>query len=243
MFEEQNFKEYNGTDFLIYNFIKQNSEKVPYMRIRELADEVNVSTTTIIRFCKKNKFSGFSEMKSYLKYQKPEVSQTSIHNDISLIRHYFMNMDENLLEQQIKDICKEIQASESLIFLGIGTSGAVCKYAARYFSALGIYAQYIDDPFYPKKYIGSKKGQTSVFVISESGETKEVIEIVAGFDRETTNFISITNGSSNTIARISDYNLNYFVQVEKAGNHDITTSLPVLFFIELIGKELNNRLI
>jgi DNA-binding MurR/RpiR family transcriptional regulator len=39
------------------------------MRIRELADETYVSTATILRFCRKVNYEGFSEFKVKLKMQ------------------------------------------------------------------------------------------------------------------------------------------------------------------------------
>ena len=47
----------------LYEYIMNNSKKVIYMRIRELAAEAHVSTTTILRFCKKLNCDGFSEFK------------------------------------------------------------------------------------------------------------------------------------------------------------------------------------
>lgn len=49
LFLEQSV-ELNDTELEIYNFITANLQKVVYMRIRDLADETHVSTTTILRF-------------------------------------------------------------------------------------------------------------------------------------------------------------------------------------------------
>ena len=53
----------NELELSLYSYIMMNRKKVMYMRIRELADEAHVSTTTILRFCKKLKCEGFSEFK------------------------------------------------------------------------------------------------------------------------------------------------------------------------------------
>ncbi|MIV05195.1 MurR/RpiR family transcriptional regulator, partial [Salmonella enterica] len=44
--------ELNDTELDIYNYIVANLDKVVYMRIRDLATEAHVSTTTILRFCR-----------------------------------------------------------------------------------------------------------------------------------------------------------------------------------------------
>ncbi len=42
----------NPTELEIYKYISHNIEKVPYMTIRELADEIHFSKTAIWRFVK-----------------------------------------------------------------------------------------------------------------------------------------------------------------------------------------------
>lgn len=42
----------------------QNRDEVMYMTIRELADAAGVSTTTILRFCRKFNCDGYSEFRA-----------------------------------------------------------------------------------------------------------------------------------------------------------------------------------
>ncbi|MDZ4907099.1 MurR/RpiR family transcriptional regulator, partial [Clostridium perfringens] len=63
MFSYNKIQSLNELELSLYNYIMKNSEKVIYMRIRELANEAHVSTTTILRFCKKLDCEGFSEFK------------------------------------------------------------------------------------------------------------------------------------------------------------------------------------
>ena len=53
MFTAEQVKSFNELEFGVYQYIIQHQAAVPYMRIRELAAETHVSTTTILRFCKK----------------------------------------------------------------------------------------------------------------------------------------------------------------------------------------------
>ena len=67
MFNYEIIQSLNDLELLLYRYIMKNIEKVIYMRIRELADEAHVSTTTILRFCKKVNCEGYSEFKVKLK--------------------------------------------------------------------------------------------------------------------------------------------------------------------------------
>ena len=129
----------------------------------------------------------------------------------------------------------------TIIFLGIGSSGILCKYAARYFSAIGKFTFHIDDPFYPKNF--KCHGECLVIALSVSGETDNTIENITRFKEEGFSVASITNSENCTIAKMSDLNLPYYVQQVKVNYSDITTQLPVLYMIERIGKKLYNQYI
>lgn len=57
----------NETEAHIYNYVMQNKEKVLEESIRKLANDIYVSTATIVRFCKKLGCEGFMELKYKLK--------------------------------------------------------------------------------------------------------------------------------------------------------------------------------
>lgn len=46
----------------VYNYVVKNLKHILNLSVRELADEVHVSTATVMRFCKKMGYSGFSEL-------------------------------------------------------------------------------------------------------------------------------------------------------------------------------------
>lgn len=48
MFTHEMVKSFNQLEMDVYNYIVRNEEKVMYMKVRELADAVHVSTTTIL---------------------------------------------------------------------------------------------------------------------------------------------------------------------------------------------------
>lgn len=50
MFSYEEIQTYSGTDIRIYNYIVSNINKIQYMTIRELAKELHVSTSTVLRF-------------------------------------------------------------------------------------------------------------------------------------------------------------------------------------------------
>ena len=67
----------NPTELEIYKYISHNIEKVPYMTIRELADEIHFSKTAIWRFCQKFECEGYTDFKFKLKNYLSERKKTA----------------------------------------------------------------------------------------------------------------------------------------------------------------------
>ncbi|EKQ55545.1 MULTISPECIES: MurR/RpiR family transcriptional regulator [unclassified Clostridium] len=241
MFNYEIIQSFNDLELLLYRYIMKNIEKVVYMRIRELADEAHVSTTTILRFCKKVNCEGYSEFKIKLKMYVEQNETKKINNDASVIIDHLKKLDNGELDKKLNVLCDLIEHASNVIFIGAGTSGILCKYAARFFSSIGKFAMYIDDPYFPRNY---KVYEDSVIIaISVSGETSSVIDNISNIKRENSTVVSITNSENCTISKISDLNISYYIQQEKIGITDITTQIPVLYIIESIGKRLHNRFV
>lgn len=241
MFSYEIIQSLNSLELSLYEYIMTNNKKVMYMRIRELAEEAHVSTTTILRFCKKLNCEGFSEFKIKFKMYIEENNIKKVSDDTSEIINFLKNIEESDLDKRLDKLCDLVRNANTIVFLGIGSSGILCKYAARYFSAIGKFAFHIDDPFYPKNF--KSHGVSLVIALSVSGETPTTIENVMRFKEDGYSVASITNSENCTIAKMSDLNVPYYVQPVKVNYSDITTQLPVLYMIERIGKKLYNQYI
>ncbi|WP_145598974.1 SIS domain-containing protein, partial [Yersinia alsatica] len=110
-------------------------------------------------------------------------------------------------------------------------------YSARFFSNIGKYSTYIDDPYYP---INSDMYQDAIaFILSVSGETEEIIRIANQFSLHNCKIISLTNSDNSTLAKMADLNISYHMPpIVLEGHYNITTQIPVLYIIETIGKKL-----
>jgi len=214
----------------------KNSEKVIYMRIRELANEAHVSTTTILRFCKKLDCEGFSEFKVKFKMYLEQAEGKNLADNTSMIIDFLKKAQGVEYKEKIDLVCRELDKASTIIIVGIGFSGILSKYAARYLSATGKNALYIDDPFYPLNFKYSDNYITIAF--SVSGETPTVIDHINRLKRKGSKIISITNNEDSTLSKISDINIGYYVQQEKTEDYDITTQIPALYIIETIGRKL-----
>jgi len=236
MFSTDVIASFNELEASIYNYVSQNGEKVAYMRIRELADETHVSTATILRFCRKLNCEGFSEFKVKLKMYLEKNKKTVIKNSQHSIVEFFERTLKGDIEEIIKEAAHLIHHADHVIFIGIGSSGILAEYGARYFSSLGKFSLYIKDPLFP---IHSKIRHNSLAIaLSVTGENNFTVTHLHQLKQEGSKIISITNNKLSTIAKISEINIPYYVSEEFIEEANITTQVPVVYILESLAREI-----
>jgi len=228
MFSHAAIASLNNLEMMVYNYVVKNRDKVMYMTIRELADGAGVSTTTVLRFCRKLQCEGYSEFrvrfKLYLEQNEPQQANFGASEIISFFKS--VNNDEfDILLDKAVDI---ILSSERIIFVGAGTSGALAKYGARFFSNIGKFSNHIDDPYFP--VTNDMARNALAIVLSVSGETEEILRFA-------------TSHEHSRLAKLADFNLSWHVpQTRIAGVYDITTQIPVIYILESLGRKLARKI-
>lgn len=240
MFSAEMIRSLNDLELEVYRYVVQNADKVCYMRIREFADEAHVSTSTILRFCKKAGCNGYAEFKLKLKQQLAEQKQPRVKDDISEVIDFLKKTCSPEFEQKLDDLTRVILNANHIFFVGSGMSGIVAKYGARYFSSMGKFCLYIDEPHYPTESEFLRNSLAIVF--SVSGESNDTIGHVLRFKERGCQIISVTNTENCTVAKLSDYNIAYYVTYERLGTYDVTTQLPSMSIVERLGKKLYGHL-
>ena len=175
MFSVEQIQSLNELELSVYEYIMQHKNSVPYMRIRELASEAHVSTTTILRFCKKMGCDGYTEFKLKLKENLGQQDITQIPEDIGEIKNFFERFDTKPFQQKLDDAASLIARSDKVVFVGMGNSGHISQYGARFFTNLGKFTLYISDPYYPTDFMDVES--MVAIVLSVSGESKQIIRI------------------------------------------------------------------
>lgn len=237
MFSSERIASFNELDMAIYHYVSQNRDKVAYMRIRELAEETHVSTTTILRFCKKVGCDGFSEFKTKLKLDQ-EQKQQSIKSRHHPVIEFFERNFTSEQEQLIREAAELVKAADHIIFIGNGSSGILAEYGARYFSGVGKFSLYIKDASYP---IHSNIQTNSVTIaLSVSGESHATINQLNELKQKGSKVIGITNNKQTTIGMMSDINITYYLTEEFYQYTNITSQVPVVFIIESIARQIHH---
>nr|ABK34440.1 RpiR [Serratia marcescens] len=177
MFTHKAIAELNALELMVYTYVSKHKNQVMYMTIRELAEAAGVSTTTVLRFCKKMGCDGYSEFRIRFKLYLEQTDAPPADSGIGEILSFFKSVSNEEFNQLIDQAVHHIAAAERIIFVGISTSGALGKYGARFFSNVGKFSTHIDDPYYP---VNSDMYKNAVAImLSVTGETEEILRLAS----------------------------------------------------------------
>ncbi|WP_299094830.1 MurR/RpiR family transcriptional regulator [uncultured Metabacillus sp.] len=238
MFTNEVIATFNELEMLIYKYVMQNKEKVIYMRIRDLADEAHVSTSTIMRFCRKLNCEGFSEFKVKLKLLIDEKRDITIKSGQHVLAEFFERTQNEKFTSKLEDAADTISKANHVYFIGIGSSGTLAEYGARYFSSLGTFSTYLKDWYTP---IHANLNNCITIALSVSGENEFTISHIHKLKEKSSKILSITNNGQSTIAKISDENVSYYVTEEFFETSNITTQIPVVFILEEMARRVYEK--
>lgn len=241
MFTVEEIQSLNELELAVYEYVIQYKSTVSYMRIRELAAEAHVSTSTVLRFCKKMGCDGYMEFKLRMKEYVGQKDVAELPEDVAELKAFFDRMETKKFEKKLEEAAAMVARAERVVFIGIGNSGHIGQYGARYFTNLGKFSLFISDPFYPINMIDALA--TTAIVLSVSGESEQVVKIVNGLKKADCRVISITNTEQCTVARLADIGLSYYITMRRGEEKvDYSSQVPAVYLIETLGKKVRNRL-
>ncbi len=114
----------------------------------------------------------------------------------SQIRPDFENLCESILDTKGK-----------LILMGIGKSGHIAQKISATLSSTGTSSFFIHPTEAAHGDLGMISKNDSILILSNSGETKEIIEILPSLKRATSSIFTLTNNNNSTIAKAGKINL------------------------------------
>lgn len=107
-------------DFLIWSYITTHKKHCLAMSINDLAKECIVSRTTIMRFCQKIGFDGFSEFKYHLKNEIQQENALLSEIEGEILDNHIQTI-ENLKKKDFTALCKMMAHAKRIFVYGSGT--------------------------------------------------------------------------------------------------------------------------
>ena len=114
----------------------------------------------------------------------------------------------NQIQPDFESLCLNIlDIKGKLILMGIGKSGHIAQKISATLSSTGTSSFFIHPTEAAHGDLGMISKQDAILILSNSGQTKEIIEILPALKRSTTNIFTLTNNDQSTIAKAGKINL------------------------------------
>lgn len=178
----------------IADYIQDHIYQMKTITSKELAESIGIGQSTIIRFSKK---LGYHSFREFLADLSAEQADEIIEQEISIQEDDMTTIRKIVLQSQnIVDItsrCNELstlkKAAELLknadqtILFGVGSSNLFSEYMANQLIKMGLCCAVSNSSHTIFSLIENAKKKTVVFLISETGESKDVLK-AAGLAKE-----------------------------------------------------------
>ena len=254
------FAEYNNfyeAEKKIADYIVNNTQKVIDMTISELAESAGASDATVTRFCKKCHMKGFHHLKITLARELVESKKddVKISGDVSKsnIKESLSNILANKVEElkqtvsmidekELSEILNLIRNARNVQFAAVGNTIPVALDGCYKFNQIGIPS--VTNPIWETQIaytFNLSKGDV-VIIISNSGSSKRLIDVIEAAKAKEAYIVSITNSNNSPIAKISDYHIKtatrekLFLEEYYFSRISAMTVIEILYLFLTVGK-------
>lgn len=255
------FAEYNNffeAEKKIADYILNNRAKVIEMTISELAEEAGSSEATVTRFCKKCYMKGFHHLKLTLaqeivdsKKEKFNISGSVTESSIKeSLNNILANKIEELKqtisminEDDLKKILELLRNARTVQFVAVGNTIPVALDGSYKLNQIGIMA--VANTIWETQiaYTYNLSKDDVVIAISNSGESKRLIDVIEIAAEKGATTISITNSDNSSLAKICDYHIKtstrekLFLSEYYFSRISAMTIIEILYLFLTVGKD------
>ncbi|MDC3413820.1 MurR/RpiR family transcriptional regulator [Aquibacillus sp. 3ASR75-11] len=234
----------------VADFVLENLDQVMYYSVTDLADEVGVGETTVLRFCKKIGFKGYQEFKLSIAQnvpneqesdepESPNLIQSISTNTIQAIKHTASMISESDLNSAVR----LLEDANSIHFFGVGTSGLTALDAKSRFLRIGRRTESITDSHLQAMTAATLSEGDVVVGISVSGSTRDTVRSLEIAKENGAKIIAITYYSRSPITQLANIVLNGGGKESPLEGGSLTAKMSQLFVIDLLctGMALLNK--
>lgn len=205
---------------LVAEFILANTEEVPHLSIKSLAQMSKTSDASVLRFCKTMGYSGYRQfivsisasLGSMDEEQKDQYTDIQPGDELSTIISNVSHNNSKSIEDTMKVIDRNeikravdlLRKSHRIVFFGMGASGIVCRDAEQKFSRINKMCHSYTDGHSQLTAATLLSKEDVAFFVSNSGDTIEVLDSLEIAKKNGASCIAITKYNKSELAERAD---------------------------------------
>ena len=216
------------------NYIQEHREEIRNLTSQELADAVGVGQSTVIRFSQKLGYGNYKKMIADISMDNPDAyvdleiddQESTVETMEKLREQYNLILDMTFDMNKSDDVDLAVDFlynARKIIIAGFSVrNNCFADYLAHRLSYIGLDAYHHDHTTMIYSALNQCNDQDVIIVLSESGETRDMVNFAKLAKKRGMKVISITKVSENTIKALSDIN---FKLVEYGNRTFLRTNL------------------
>lgn len=212
-----NYSRLSEKEKKIADYILQHPKAIIHHTINQIADELEVADSTVFRFCQRVGFKGYQALKIALAAEMA-TPVTDIHekiragDDVGTVSEKVFRSNMNTLEDTLKvmdqkalqDAVAALIVAEKVEFFGIGGSAIVSIDAYHKFLRSGMQVHANLDAHMQLMAASQLHAKDVAVIISHSGSTKDILDILHVLRDKNVTIIAITNFAKSTLSKQAD---------------------------------------
>ena len=236
----------------VAEYILQNPAAVMLLSMRGLAEKINLSDNTVLRFCRTCGFSGYLDFKTALLPQVVTESG-SIYKQVDTRDRFTLQREKisknlsttiretygNTREEEITLVARRIAASQHTYLVGLAPSAGVARIFADSLRVIGVPSSPLADRIEIERTCLSMRSGSVLIGLTHSGETEEVLVAVRRARENGAFTVLISNNIAAQQEVVADVYL--FTQVPAENMAGVYFTLPriaQLALVELIVSQI-----
>lgn len=207
---------FSGKEKIVADYILSRPSEAVHPSIEELASNIGVSVSTLLRFVKKLGYEGYQQFRIALAtetltpesryYETPVTdSENPVAVAFSAARSA-LDMTEKLLNgKQIAEVARLACIAPVFYIFGLGGSGVVARDAVHKLIRSGLRCQTAEDFHLQLMMASQAKREDLALVISNTGANKDSLAIVDVLKRSGCQVAAITTYPRSPLAKVADF--------------------------------------
>ncbi|OJG98329.1 RpiR family phosphosugar-binding transcriptional regulator [Enterococcus termitis] len=212
------------TEQKIAHYFVHSDEMISRKTLEELANEIEVSQSSIYQFVKKIGYNGFQDFKIDIarnsNYQPafqnlnintgadditPEDTSIDIAKKVVQSNIYSLSNATHFLTEELLDrVLTIIYSAKTLHFFGLGGSSIVAFDSFHKFIRTKYRCNYIFDYHMQLSFVTKLTSEDCVFIFSHSGQTKESVNLARQIKKTSAKIIVLTGNSGSELVTLAN---------------------------------------
>lgn len=212
---KQQYSNFSAVEKKIANYILENGETILDLSVQSMALLVGTSPAALVRFSRKIGLDGFSQLKQKISASLATMDNPTDFEEVKKgegldsikgkigIRMYNMIEQTNdvITDESINNVTKLIDQANTIFVFGVGASSLVAQDIFQKFTRIGKYIFFSQDIHHLSTSMVALKNKSLLILISNSGETKDLLRLSEVAQENQIKLVVITSNSKSSLAK------------------------------------------